>query len=151
DRTRAFTASDDAPTSAQIANAEAAAGGTSPILVIPVAQTAIGVAVNPPANCDVKQLTNKQLESIFRGNVTKWGQIDTAVGTGCAGQPITRVVRFDSSGTTYQFKNYLSTINKEALKCTEPSSTWEQLRAIGANGKPNITWPENGVGAGCSG
>jgi ABC-type phosphate transport system substrate-binding protein len=148
DHTRAFTASDEAPTASQLGNAEAAAGG-SKALVIPVAQTSIGVVVNPPKGCTLGKITNKQLESVFRGNVKRWGQIDTATGAGCAGAPITRVVRPDGSGTTYQFKNYLWLISGAKLLCTEGSGkTWKELESIGVNGHPNTDWPENGVG-GC--
>ena len=150
DTTRAFVASDDAPTPAQIGNAKTAAGGGSQVLVIPVTQTAIGIVVNPPAECEVEEITNQQLESALRGNILKWGKLETAFGPGCAGKNITRVVRFDGSGTTYQFKNYLSLINGGTLPCTEaPGKTWKDLEPIGAGGKPNITWPENGVG-GCA-
>ena len=145
---KAFTASDDAPTTTQINNAKTAAGGTTDVLVIPVTQTAIGVAINPPANCDVEEITNQQLESIFRGNLKFWGKITTAFGTGCEASPITRVVRFDGSGSTYQFKNYLSTINSAKLACTEPSRSWAELRPIETVNNPNTTWPENGKG-GC--
>ena len=147
DTSRGFTATDDAPTTTQIGNAETAAGGAK-VLVIPVTQTSIAVAVNPPAECDVEELTNKQFESIFRGNIKNWGKIDTAFGTGCAGAPITRVVRKDGSGTTFQFKNYLFQVNSASLACTSPASTWKDLMPIGTGSKPNITWPENGVG-GC--
>ena len=144
DTSRAFTASDEAPGAAQIGNAESAAGGAK-VLVIPVAQTAIGVVVNPPAGCTINELTNKQLESILRGNIKFWGKIQTADGAGCAGQPITRVVRPDGSGTTFQFKNYLFQVNRATLACTAPSATWQDLEPIGAG---NTTWPTNGVG-GC--
>jgi ABC-type phosphate transport system substrate-binding protein len=147
DTSRAFVTSDDPPNAAQLANAKAASG--SKVLVIPVAQTAIAVVVNPPANCSLEEVTNKQLESVFRGNVKFWGKLDTASGAGCAGAPITRVVRPDGSGTTYQFKNYLARINPASLACTEaPGKTWQDLEPIGANGKPNTVWPANGVG-GC--
>jgi ABC-type phosphate transport system substrate-binding protein len=149
DTTRSFVASDDAPTTTQIANAKTAAGGATDVLVIPVAQTAIGVAVNPPAGCDVEEITNQQLESIFRGNVKTWGKIDTAFGAGCTGAAITRVVRFDGSGTTYQFKNYLASVNSAKLACTEPSRNWSELRPIETGSNPNTTWPENGKG-GCA-
>jgi len=147
DTSRAFTASDDAPSSTQIGNAEAASG--SPVLVIPVAQTAIGVVVNPPENCDIEEITNQELQNVFAGTKKNWGAIPTAFGTGCAGSPITRIVRPVGSGTTYQFKNFLFQANKAGLACTEGSKTWQQLEEIGAGEKPNITWPENSVG-GCS-
>jgi ABC-type phosphate transport system substrate-binding protein/archaellin len=147
DKTRAFTASDDGPRLDQLENAEAAAG--SPVVVIPVAQTAITVAVNPPANCTVTEITNKQLEEIFRGTLKRWGQLGSqyAIGSGCSGAAITRVVRADGSGTTYQLKTYLGTIDTAPLACTE-GKTWQQLAPIGAGGTPNTVWPENGKG-GC--
>ncbi len=147
DTTRGFTASDDAPTTVQIENAETAGGGAT-VLVIPVTQTSIAPVVNPPAECDVEEITNQQFESVMRGNIKTWGKIATSFGPGCAGAPISRVVRLDGSGTTFQFKNYMYLINKAKLACTSPSSTWAELMPIGAESKPNITWPENGVG-GC--
>ncbi|HVO55204.1 MAG TPA: hypothetical protein VMT37_12410, partial [Solirubrobacterales bacterium] len=60
DTTRAFVASDDGPNATQIANAQTSANGAK-VLVIPVAQTAIAVVVNPPAGCTLGVITNKQL------------------------------------------------------------------------------------------
>jgi ABC-type phosphate transport system substrate-binding protein len=147
DKTRAFTASDDGPRIDQIENAEAASG--SPVVVIPVAQTAITVAVNSPAGCEVNEITNKQLEEIWRGTLKRWGQLGTryAIGAGCSGAPISRVVRSDGSGTTYQFKSYLGISDPAALACTG-GKTWQQLAPIGADGTPNTVWPESGKG-GC--
>lgn len=150
DKTRGFVASDDGPRIDQVENAEAAAG--SPVVVIPVVQTAIGVAVHPPTGCNVTEITNKQLEEIFRGTLLRWGQLGSkyAIGAGCTGAKITRVVRFDGSGTSYQFKNYLSLINTGKLACTEGEKTWQELEPIGPDGKtPNTVWPESGK-AGCS-
>jgi ABC-type phosphate transport system substrate-binding protein len=146
---KAFTATDDAPTTAEIENAKAAAGGESEVLVIPVTQTSIAPVANPPAECEVEEITNREFERVMNGAIKKWGQIRTAFGPGCAGAKVTRVVRFDGSGTTYQFKNYMGLINKQPLPCTEGSLTWKELRPVGEEEKPNITWPENGVG-GCS-
>lgn len=142
-----FVGSDDGPSTTQIANAKTASGTN--VLVIPVAQTAIGIVVNPPTGCEIEEITNKQLESVMRGNIKIWNKIQTATGAGCTNAPITRVVRAEGSGTTYQTKNYLSLINNAALACTEGGKTWKQLEEIGAGEAPNITWPENGVG-GCS-
>ncbi len=144
----AFVGSDDGPKASQIANGESASGG-SKILVIPVAQTAITAVVNPPAECEIEELTNKQLESIFRGTIKNWGKVETAFGPGCTGAPITRVVREEGSGTTYQFKNYLSKINTAPVACTEGTKTWVELEEIGTGEKPNTEWPANGV-AGCT-
>lgn len=146
DTTKAFTATDDAPTVAQLENAESAANGAN-VLVVPVTQTSIVALVNPPEGCDVNFLTNQQLESAMRGNIKFWGKFQTSEGA-CAGKPVTRVVRKDGSGTTFQFKNYMYQLNKGKLACTSPSANWQELMPIGAESKPNITWPENGVG-GC--
>lgn len=156
DHTRGFVASDQAPTVTQIENAEAAAGGASPVLVIPVAQTSIAIVVHPPVGCNVTRITNKQLEAVFSGSIKTWGKIDTATGEGCAAAPITRVVRPDGSGVTAQFKEYLSLINSEPVPCTEEGTNWTSLAAFGLetepdseSAEPNTTWPESGV-AGCS-
>jgi ABC-type phosphate transport system substrate-binding protein len=142
DRTRAFIGTDDAPTAAQIANIKAAAGGGN-VLVIPVAQTSIAVVVNPPAGCTIKNITNKELEKSFRGIILKWSELENAEGGAACESPLTRVVRFDGSGTTFQFKNYLGLANTASLPCIE--QTWKQLEPIenSATGAPNTSWPES--------
>ena len=66
---------------------------------------------------------------------------------GTCSSPITRVVRKDGSGTTYQFKNYLFKLFNKGLFCTtggtEGKATWQDLEPIGSGGKPNIDWPES--------
>lgn len=142
---REFIGTDDAPTTEQIGNITSVAGGAS-LLVIPVAQTSISIVANPPNGCTVEEITNADLEAVFRGGFTTWSKLSTAEGT-CS-SPITRVVRFDGSGTTYQFKNYLSKINKAGLPCTtggtEGKASWKELEPItnGETGAPNTTWPE---------
>ena len=149
DTSAAFVASDTGPTAAQIANAESAANGAK-VLVVPVAQTAVGIVVNPPANCDIEEITNQELQNVFAGVKKNWGAIPSATGSGCAGAPIKRVVRPGAAGITVQFKNYLYRANKAALSCTaEGGKSWAQLEEVTAGGKPNVDWPENGVG-GCS-
>jgi ABC-type phosphate transport system substrate-binding protein len=143
-RTRAFIGTDDAPTAAQIANIKAAAGGENThVLVIPVAQTSIAPVVNPPVGCTIKNITNKELEKSFRGIVLKWSELENAEGGEACESPLTRVVRFDGSGTTYQFKNYLGLANTASLPCIE--KTWKQLEPIenSATGAPNTSWPES--------
>ena len=143
DRTRAFIGTDDAPTVAQIANIKAAAGGGN-LLVIPVAQTSIAIPVNPPEGCTVTQITNTELERVFRGVEKNWNELETASGT-CS-SPITRVARKDGSGTSYQFKNYLSSFNSSALPCINKS--WKELEPIESSetGAPNTSWPESCTG-----
>jgi ABC-type phosphate transport system substrate-binding protein len=126
--TYAFCGTDDAPDSTQIANVTTATGGQ--VLSIPVAQSAIAIVVNPPAGCAVTTLTPAQIESVFRGATTAW----SSIGSGSCSGTITRVVRNDGSGTTYQLKHYLSTINPGAVS---GSLTWADLQSA-AN---NTTWP----------
>jgi ABC-type phosphate transport system substrate-binding protein len=142
----AWISTDDAPTAEQITNITSVAGGAS-LLTIPVVQTAISVVANPPAGCEIEKITNIDLEAVFRGSYLTWSKISTASGE--CNSPITRVVRKDGSGTTYQFKNYLSKINKGGLPCTsggtEGKASWKELEPItnGETGAPNTTWPES--------
>lgn len=146
-----FIGTDDAPNSTQIGSAETASG-VKPIIV-PVTQTAIAVVVHPPTKCELRaNLTHgiswSELNAIFGGKtITNWNQLaaSKALETGACNHVIKRVVRAEGSGTTYQFKNYLSALEGkggEALPCTtEGHTTWAQLRAIGTEEKPNKTWP----------
>jgi ABC-type phosphate transport system substrate-binding protein len=138
-----FIGTDEAPNAAQIANIEAAAGG-SKLAVIPVAQTAIAIVANPPAGCTVELITNPELEQVFRGALTKWGQLATAEGS--CGSAITRVVPTGGMGTTYQFKHYLALINAGTLACV--GATWTEIGPItdATLGTPNVTWPESCAG-----
>lgn len=144
DGTSTFTASnhfigtDDPPTATQISNINTGAGAVAGagVQTIPVAQAAITVAVNLPSGCALTQITGTQLEQVFRGDITQWSGITGASGT-CASN-ITRVVRADGSGTTYQFKHFLSKVNPAALACTGGTSqTWVQLQKA----TPNTQWP----------
>ncbi len=139
----AFIGTDDAPTAAQIANIKSVAGGAQ-LAVVPVAQTSIAVVANPPAGCEVEEITNTNLTAVFEGRALSWSDLATAEGE--CNSPITRVVRKDGSGQTYQFKNYLFQLNKKALACTgAEKQTWQQLEPItnGTTGAPNTTWPES--------
>lgn len=146
---RQFIGTDDAPTTEQIGNITGVAGGAK-LLVIPVAQTAISIVANPPAGCTVSAITNQDLSLVFRGNDTTWSKLVTAEGS--CNSPITRVVRKDGSGTTYQFKNYLFQIYPGGLPCTtggtEGKASWKELEPISntVTGAPNTTWPESCVG-----
>jgi ABC-type phosphate transport system substrate-binding protein len=147
---RAFIGTDDAPTAAQIGNITSVAGGAN-LVVVPVAQTSIAIVANPPAGCTVEAITNADLEKVFRGVYLTWNQILTAESEveGACAQPITRVVRKEGSGTTYQFKNYLFKVNTFPLTCTtgghEGKANWQELEPI-TNPEtegPNTTWAES--------
>jgi hypothetical protein len=102
-----------------------------------------GLGASDGSNC-------QQLESLMRGTIKNWDKLQTATGAGCTGAPITRVVRAEGSGTTYQFKYFLQQINAASIPCVEGSRNRKQLEEIGPTGEPNTVWPRNGV-AGCAG
>lgn len=107
--------------------------GSSSVVVVPVLQAAVAIIVNPPANCSLPgspaHIDNVALEQAFDGSATTWSAIG-ATGAGCSAS-LTRAVRSDSSGTTYQFKHYLQVIDPSN------SPTWASLQTA-AN---NTTWP----------
>jgi ABC-type phosphate transport system substrate-binding protein len=175
DHTQAFVGTDDGPNKTQLEHAEAQSG-TKP-LVIPVAETSIAVVINPPgSNTECKLTTGNthgisyvQLTQIFGGKELKtWKQLEeggVVEGAKCTGE-ITRVVRAEGSGTTYQFKNYLANLQSgfsgKEMPCSlpgaeenangeviaEPSTkAWKNMRHVGAKNAnneepPNTTWPQ---------
>jgi ABC-type phosphate transport system substrate-binding protein len=152
----AYVGSDDGPNATQIENAEkATTGGVltgAKPLIIPVAQTAIAVPIHLPASCAFtteKGLTYTDLNAIFNGKMKSWSEVSNLTGAGCTGT-ITRVVRAEGSGTTFQFKNYLQAL-QTGHSGVGPEcgvSNWSELEEIGAEEKPNITWPECEISAG---
>jgi ABC-type phosphate transport system substrate-binding protein len=152
---RQFIGTDDGPTAAQILagreSAELTGKGATHVVVVPVAQTAIAIAVHPPASCTITKITNANLVKAFNGQAHIWSEIG-ATGTGCSGT-LTRVVRKEGSGTSFQFKNYLSKV-ESALPCTvsytnaaggtSSATTWVGLQEIEAKNTaeaPNTVWP----------
>jgi ABC-type phosphate transport system substrate-binding protein len=136
-----------------LANMKAALG--SDVVVVPVTQTAIAIAAHPPqlpahAACTVPKITPTQLQKVFSGEIKNWRQVGTASDSSVGGdcdQAITRIVRDESAGTTYQFKHFLNQVNSAPLACTgKEKRTWTQLQApFGptAETSPNQEWPSN--------
>jgi ABC-type phosphate transport system substrate-binding protein len=116
---------------------------------LPVAQFALAVYVNLPTGCTATStvssgrlvLTNADLQGIYAGTVTEWGQItgggDAITGTGCSTDPITAVVRKEKAGTTNVLKKFLGLINTGTLTTPSGSETWDQL----SEGSLNAVWP----------
>lgn len=153
DHTRMYIGTDDAPNVEQLGNINTAATSAG-VLTIPTAQTSIGIVADPPAGCELGEpgepglITNKDLENVFNGTLLKWSQLSTVLANPnpACNHKIERVVRKDPSGTTYQFKNYLSLIRGANTKvpCTaSPGKTWAELEANGVGGLPNTVWPED--------
>jgi ABC-type phosphate transport system substrate-binding protein len=105
----ALIGTDDGPNKEQIEHAEGES--TTKPLIIPVAQTAIAVVIDPPGtNAEYKLATGAvhgigyvQVTRIFGGKEIKTSaqlkEAGVVEGTGCLGE-ITRVVRKEGSGTT---------------------------------------------------
>ena len=134
-----------------LAKMKAALG--SDVAVVPVTQTAIAIVSHAPQlpahpACVVPRINNAQLQKVFSGEIKNWRQLsaasDPTLGGDCD-QAITRIVRDDSAGTTYQFKHYLNQINPAPLACTgKEKRTWAQLQApFGGETSPNQEWPHS--------
>jgi ABC-type phosphate transport system substrate-binding protein len=114
---------------------------------IPVTASSIAVIVNLPDTCTVETpvgggdprpaLEKDDVENIYAGGVDNWGDVP-AMGDACD-VPINRVVRFDSSGTTFEFKKFLETVDAAHGDTTN----WP--------GFGNTAWPDTTVNAGVAG
>jgi ABC-type phosphate transport system substrate-binding protein len=164
-----YAASDDPPDSttiSQINQGTDATGDEGTIHVIPVAAGATTVDVNFPDNCDRSLLpdanetdpgaanaspfddrvrfTRSQLEHIYAGDsgFTNWTDVfPTLASDPDCNVPITRVVRFDDSGTTFVMKDWLDKVN--------PGRGWQTTYIT----PDTRTWPNASVGprADCGG
>lgn len=133
------------------------------IHVVPAAVGAVAPLVNFPDGCDVEKLpeasrtaeqnldedgtpddvvrvrfNKEQFEKAWSKDPSgdEWDEVFPELSeAGCEDVPIIRVVRFDESGTTYAFKDYLNAIN--------PATEW--LAAFTAN---NREWPNAVFGTG---
>lgn len=136
-----------------VADSDPANDGT--IHVVPAAVGAVVALVNLPENCDSKLLlpahrtdnaastaddklirvrfSKTEFEKVWAQAATgdapyvTWSQVLTELNTDAdCNKPVIRVVRFDQSGTTFTFKDYLNTIN--------PAREWKTKWATtGAN------------------
>lgn len=155
----AFGGTDDPPTEQQIAWAEAgppAHPTEGQLLTIPVAQVAIAAAVRLPDGCQIadqanRQITRQQADLAFQGVSTTWRQLFgnaiTATASGgltsdqCRDKQFKRVVRLDSSGSTFVFKRYLG-----AAATVSGGSGFDWRDPADGGTLTNQTWP-NDAGA----
>jgi len=152
----AFVGTDEPLSAEQMESVDEAAGagvkGKGQALVIPVEQAAVAVIVNPPAECLISKITNKNLQEIWSGVISEWSEVTggspeagvTEDKSGACKVSITRVAREDVSGTTFVFKTYLNEVLKGAATCS--GKTWAEYLTVAENTK----WPEPGVGT-CKG
>jgi ABC-type phosphate transport system substrate-binding protein len=120
------------------------------VMSFPVAGSsdAIAIRLDAGAGCPNRtsattaiNLTTAALSGLAGGDILTWGDsrltANNASLVGCT-VPVRRVVRFDKSGTTQIFKNYLSNAdpNRTGATC-DPGNSWNSL-AQDAN---NVSWP----------
>jgi hypothetical protein len=91
-------------------------------------------------------ITDQQLEEVWQGHITKWGEIVEEKyflsGTEhsqkeCAETPIYRIVRQDTSGTTYNFKHFLALLPLVGGQGGEKLWTASSSQV----GNTNTVWP----------
>ncbi|WP_022927795.1 substrate-binding domain-containing protein [Patulibacter americanus] len=128
----AFGGADEPHNTAQLAAANAgpttATTDNATLHTIPVAQSSVAVDVRLPAGCEVleaaedRQISRTALAGVFaaKSGYTTWGAVlpaitGTTAGGDCADAPVKRVVRADSSGTTFAFKKYLASIDSASF------------------------------------
>ncbi len=150
----------------KVETADAISTNDGKIHVFPIAAGAIAPLVNLPDGCSPEPLpdqyrtvstantnastkgilrvrfTKKKFERIWAGvENTKWSDaLPLGSQLGACDVPIIRVVRFDNSGTTFGFKDYLRTI--------EPARGWTTTYESGPSGEGNHAWPNAQFGTG---
>ncbi|HWH46111.1 MAG TPA: substrate-binding domain-containing protein [Thermoleophilaceae bacterium] len=139
-----YAASDEPPSPTEQATMEAGANGFHGDLhTIPAAAGSVAVVVNVPDGCAIPaasrvgsgstarfQVPRATLENAWAGDsaVDTWGELLPGIGgAGCDAKAVKRVVRLDSSGTTFAFKAYLHDVN-----------TGRGWKALG-----NTAWPND--------
>jgi ABC-type phosphate transport system substrate-binding protein len=181
-----FAASDDPPPPSVVADINKGTdtvGDEGTVHVIPAALGSVTLDVNWPDNCDRSLLpasaqtdpaaanaapfddrvrfTRSQVEAIFAGDAgfTNWKDVfPTLASDADCNVPITRVVRFDDSGTTFSLKGYLDNINSgrgwHTTYNTPDTRTWPNASLVARADCGGATGPQGNAGSpltsGCS-
>ncbi len=136
------------------------------LATIPVTQFAVAIVIHLPNGCTATSaekgaegrlvLQNKALYQLWIGHISTWGELialEEKEGPGnkdaispavpCLSEHITHVVRFDQSGTTHTFKEYLNLISKEKVPFTNDAGEPDGTKNFGetAEGAENQSWP----------
>jgi ABC-type phosphate transport system substrate-binding protein len=168
-----FGATDDPPSTtgvSQMNQGTDAVGDEGTIHVIPTVVGGVALAVNFPNNCDRSLLndasethpsaanaspfddrvrfTRTQAEAIMNGgtDADNWTDVfpELAADADC-NVPITRVVRFDDSGTTYALKDWLDHVNSgrgwKTTYITPDTRTWPNATVSSDPGCGGTTGP----------
>ncbi len=110
------------------------------ILHIPTCIGAVVIAYNLPSVKNLK-LSNKNLEEIFMGTITKWNDEKLKASNPDAELPeldITFVHRSDGSGTTYIFSDYMTKISESWNEKVGKGKSLKWIIGIGAKGNPGV-------------
>jgi hypothetical protein len=119
--------------------------GAAKIMSFPTAGGAVALAVNLNGICSPVptsiNLTASEFDQIMQGQINNWNdatlaQTDPILTTDACSGPITRIVRFDNSGTTYITMATLSGIDSNVL-CSG-TLTWYQIATSSNN---SGQWP----------
>jgi phosphate transport system substrate-binding protein len=128
-----FGASDSAMSDEQLAQAP-------DTLMLPVTGGCVTVAYNVPGLHGLK-LTRRAYAGIFAGTIDRWNAPEIAAanpGLVLPDLPIARIVRLDSSGTTFAFSSHLAAISDTFGRVSPPGTMvdWrgEAMRANGNEG-----------------
>jgi ABC-type phosphate transport system substrate-binding protein len=157
----AFAGTDEAPAAGTtpardtVGGLQGGTGGTDNgvLETIPVTSSSIAVIVNLPDGCAIDTPVNgvtdprpalekQHVEDIFDGEFDNWNQVPAldAADADC-NVAIERVVRFDNSGTTFEFKKFLEEV--DAASGGENDTNWPGLA--------NTAWPDTTVNGGTAG
>lgn len=138
-----FGATDEPPNATEIDNARRGDTGVAwdddtSVLIVPAVASAIPVVVRVPDGCSVsaadRELDGATIEGAFAGDAgyERWGDLFpgtisgtvTGTATACADQEFVRVVRQDSSGTTFAFKGFLDDVDPAERWPTYANTAW---------------------------
>ncbi|MDA0184767.1 hypothetical protein OJ997_30980 [Solirubrobacter phytolaccae] len=111
--------------------------------LIPVAIGSVAIMLHLPDGCDYTAATNRPLdgsrpsldnntlEAALAGDASAntWGEVIPGVDATCAAKPVVRVVRSDSSGTTFALKQLLARINPTRGWAALPNTSWPNIAA----------------------
>ncbi|MGO9974716.1 MAG: hypothetical protein ACLP01_18300 [Solirubrobacteraceae bacterium] len=150
-------------------NADAQGSAGNGVMSFPIGGSAVEIAVNlTRAECTVGSgaigplhFTAGDIANLLGGNYLTWGQLDANNGAlgndlnenpslaGCT-EPITRVVRNDTSGTTQATLNYINDASPNSALCgavsTTGITTWAGMQQAAVTQSQNDIWPgENGT------
>jgi phosphate transport system substrate-binding protein len=110
-------------------------------VVIPWALSATSVPYNVPGAGGRIRLDGTTLASIYLGKITKWNDAAIAKlnpGLSLPSLSITPVFRSDSSGTTYNFTEYLSSVSGEFKSKVGNSTAVSFPTGVGARGSAGV-------------